>query len=84
MRMDGGSITLSKARAHIHELADRAERGESVTITRHGRPVVRLVPVEVERRPINADRLRALTDQMPMAEEEFGLFMRRAREGERF
>jgi prevent-host-death family protein len=33
------------AKTHLPSLLDRVERGESVTITKHGRPVARLVPV---------------------------------------
>lgn len=33
------------AKTHLADLLDRAERGERITITRHGRPVAELVPV---------------------------------------
>jgi prevent-host-death family protein len=33
-----------EAKTHLAHLLDQAERGETVTITRHGRPVARLVP----------------------------------------
>lgn len=36
-----------EAKTHLPKLLDRVERGESVTITRHGRPVARLVPCVV-------------------------------------
>ena len=32
------------AKTHLASLLDRAERGESFVITRHGRPVAHLVP----------------------------------------
>ncbi len=34
-----------EAKTHLAQLLDQVERGETVTITRHGRPVARLVPV---------------------------------------
>jgi prevent-host-death family protein len=34
------------AKTHLAELLGRVEAGESITITRHGRPVARLVPVD--------------------------------------
>ncbi|WP_275395076.1 hypothetical protein [Spiribacter vilamensis] len=37
-----------------------------------------------KRTPIDAARLRALTDQMPVADEDAGLLMRRARKTERY
>ncbi|MGN6489362.1 MAG: type II toxin-antitoxin system Phd/YefM family antitoxin [Devosia sp.] len=35
-----------EAKAKFAELLQGAERGESVTITRHGKPVARIVPIE--------------------------------------
>ena len=43
-----------EAKTHLPRLLERVARGESLTITRHGRPVARLVPVEDD------DRSRAL------------------------
>lgn len=36
-------MTVSEARADLHELLERVSRGEEVTITRHGRPVAVVV-----------------------------------------
>lgn len=33
------------AKTHLSELLDRVEAGERITITRHGKPVARLVPL---------------------------------------
>ena len=43
------TVGAFEAKTHLARLLDRVARGESVTITRHGRPVAKLVPV-VERR----------------------------------
>ena len=43
-------IGIREAKAHLSELIERVERGETLTLTRHGRPVARIVPV-AERRP---------------------------------
>lgn len=43
-----------EAKTHLPRLLERVRRGESLTITRHGRPIARLVPVEDD------DRERAL------------------------
>ena len=37
------SVGTADAKAHFSELLDRVERGEEITITRHGEPVARLV-----------------------------------------
>jgi prevent-host-death family protein len=39
------SIGLFEAKTHLSELVARAERGEEVVITRHNRPVAKLVPI---------------------------------------
>jgi prevent-host-death family protein len=43
-------IGLREAKAHLSELIDRVEGGEVLTLTRHGKPVARIVPMP-ERRP---------------------------------
>jgi prevent-host-death family protein len=40
------SIGLFEAKTHLSELVARAERGEEVIITRHNRPVARIVPMQ--------------------------------------
>ncbi|MEI6158482.1 MAG: type II toxin-antitoxin system prevent-host-death family antitoxin [Roseococcus sp.] len=42
--------TLAEAKAHLSALVSRAERGEETIITRHGKPVAKLVPVRPARR----------------------------------
>jgi prevent-host-death family protein len=37
------SITLAEAKAHLSALISEAEAGGEITITRHGRPVARIV-----------------------------------------
>ena len=39
------TVGLFEAKTHLSELVARAERGEEVVITRHNRPVARLVPM---------------------------------------
>ena len=43
-------IGVRDAKARLSELLERVEAGEVLTLTRHGKPVARLVPV-AERRP---------------------------------
>lgn len=44
------TIGLFEAKTHLSELVARAEAGEEVIITRHNRPVAKLVPVGRGRR----------------------------------
>jgi prevent-host-death family protein len=42
-------IQASEAKAHLPQLLDEVERGETIVITRHGRAIARIVP-EAQRR----------------------------------
>jgi prevent-host-death family protein len=50
-------VQFSAAKAQLSELIDEVERGETVVITRHGKPVVRLMREDEARR---ADALDAM------------------------
>lgn len=39
------TIGLFEAKTHLSELVARAEQGEEVIITRHNKPVARIVPI---------------------------------------
>lgn len=39
-------VGLFEAKTHLSELVDRASRGETFAITKHGRLVAKLVPAE--------------------------------------
>jgi prevent-host-death family protein len=39
------TVGAFQAKTHLSELLARVEEGEQVTITKHGRPVARLVPI---------------------------------------
>ena len=43
-------IQASAAKARFAELLDAVERGETVVITRHGKPIARVVPEDTARR----------------------------------
>ena len=40
------SIGLAEAKAHLSQVLDRVEAGEELVITRRGKPVARVVPVQ--------------------------------------
>ena len=48
-------IQASEAKTHLPQLLDAVERGETLRITRHGRPIARIVP-EANRRQEEVDR----------------------------
>lgn len=45
-------IGVYEAKTQLPRLLDEVERGETITITRHGRPVARLVPLGGRRRSV--------------------------------
>jgi len=51
-----------EAKTKLAELLDRVESGETVTITRHGKPVAKLVPAGVDGE--ERARRRALIDEI--------------------
>lgn len=61
-------VQITDAKAHLTQLIDAVERGETVVITRHGRAVARLVP-EPESRTTQTrqtmDEIAAFRQTMP-------------------
>lgn len=58
------NIPISEAKAQLTELVRRAENGEEVVLTRHGRPTVRLVPAEAApRRKLDLALIDEITRQ---------------------
>jgi prevent-host-death family protein len=56
------TVGAFEAKTHLSTLLEQVERGEEITITRHGRPIARLVPVggvSVERLADTVLRLKA-------------------------
>ena len=53
------TMTVSQARAALPEVLDRVEKGEEITITRHGRPVVVVVRPDALRSRRGEHALRA-------------------------
>ena len=45
------TINLYEAKAHLSKLIERVLAGDEIVISRHGKPVVRLVPVDQGPRP---------------------------------
>ena len=44
-------IGAYEAKTHLPRLLDEVEAGQSITITKHGRPVAQLVPITPESKP---------------------------------
>jgi prevent-host-death family protein len=52
-------VDAFEAKTHLSHLLDEVERGETITITRHGRPVARLIPIDGSSRD---ERPRAIAE----------------------
>ncbi len=78
------TIGLAEAKAKLSELVERAAAGETVEITRRGKPVAQIVPVKKKLKPIDFDAIRKVTEKMTYQEESAGDFMRRFRDNERY
>ena len=50
-------VAVTNAKGQLTELIRRAEAGEEIVLTRHGRAVVRLVPVEAAVAPAARKKL---------------------------
>jgi prevent-host-death family protein len=67
-------VQASEAKAHLLQLLDEVERGETLVITRHGRPIARIVPEvdrreeEIEKAVANIRELRKRTGKITLDE----------------
>ena len=79
-----GSVNLADAKARLSELVDRVEAGDTIDITRRGRPVARLTAVARPRKRIDLAMLEALTAAMPPQDERASDLVRSMRDGDRY
>ena len=63
--MDNGmrQVTVAEAKAHLSSLLDAVESGQTVVITRRGKPIAELVPRQAVRDLL--PQLQALRDSLP-------------------
>lgn len=78
------AIELAGAKAHLSELVDRVISGEAIEITRRGKPVARLVPIEKSRKRIDLAMLQAVTATMPEQTQSAADLVRSMRDGDRY
>lgn len=78
------TVSLADAKAHLSELVDRVEAGESIEITRRGKRVARLTTTDRPRKAIDLAALQALTRTLPPAPQDAADLVRALRDGERY
>ena len=77
------AITLADAKAHLSELVDRVEAGDSIDITRRGKAVARLTAIARPRKRIDKAVLQALTETMTPDPEGAAELVRSMRDSDR-
>lgn len=77
-------VSVADAKAHLSELLTDVEAGETVQITKRGKPVATLSPVRRPREPIDIDWLRSVSAGTTFQHEPAGEFVRRMRDDERY
>lgn len=70
--MSTQTVGLFEAKAHLSELVARAEGGQEIVITRHNRPVARLVPIDGVSDDLLARRRAALARIQSLGSEVVG------------
>ncbi len=78
------AVNLADAKAHLSELVDRVEAGDSIDITRRGKPVARLTAVSRPRKHIDAMQLQSLTATMPPQAQGAADLVRSLRDDDRY
>jgi prevent-host-death family protein len=76
------SVNLAVAKAHLSELINKVEAGEEVVITRHGRPVARVVPATPVKQPVPLERLAELRKSLPPRKGSSAIELRKLRDEE--
>ncbi|HHZ09273.1 MAG TPA: type II toxin-antitoxin system prevent-host-death family antitoxin [Rhizobiales bacterium] len=59
------TFSLAEAKTHLSNILDRVEAGETVVITRRGRPVARVTATEREKKPLPLEELARFRASMP-------------------
>lgn len=56
------TIGIYEARTRWSEIIDKVGKGEEVTVTRHGVPIARIIPVDSEKRLAVRDAIAAMKE----------------------
>jgi prevent-host-death family protein len=78
------TVNLADAKANLSQLVDRVEAGDTIEITRRGKPAARLVAAAKKKKTINLAELQAHTKTMPYQNEGAGQFVRNMRNTDRY
>lgn len=76
------AVNLAVAKAQLSKLIHKVESGEEVVITRHGRPVARVVPATPIKQPVPLKHLAKLRKQLPARKGSSAQELRELRDAE--
>ena len=76
------SYSLADAKARLSELIDKVEAGETVEITKRGKPVAKVVPAAKSKKlkPIDFEALERLRARLPWQEKSAAELIREMRD----
>jgi prevent-host-death family protein len=78
------TISLTDAKAHLSELIDRVEAGDTIVIVRRRKPVAQLTAVARPRKRVDAALLQAVTETMRPQPQDAASLVRSMRDGDRY
>jgi len=73
-----------EAKTHLPRLLDRVARGESLIITRHGKPVARLSPLVTDRELANQAATRIMERRQQLTRAPLAELMTTIHEGHKY
>ena len=73
-------VGIAETRRRISNLVARAATGDEICITRHGKPIAKLIAIGTAHKPIDMKLLRRVTDTMPRQRQTAGEFVRTMRD----
>ena len=78
------AVNLADAKAHLSDLVARAEAGETIQISRRGKPIAELSAVGHPRKLIDVAMLRAVTGPLRPSSQLAEDLVRAMRDGDRY
>ena len=78
-----GAFSIAQAKAQLSAIVEMVERGESITITKRGKPVVKMVPATAPpvKPKMDLDELRAIRATLPRMKISSVDIIRKMRDG---
>lgn len=77
-------VSLADAKAHLSELTERVAQGETVIITKRGKPVAQMSAPDKARRQVDLNALRRVTAGQALQAQPAGKAVRAMRDEARY